>query len=97
METNMVQRSFVCISNYSWGRGKTAEEALKNCKVNLPHYAKHGLLQLLEGSHDYDAVYVNGLGGLVHPKGLTIVDIGFVTLSVSGRIHIKDKLKEESH
>jgi hypothetical protein len=77
------------LSNWSWGKGKTAEEALRNCQVNMPGYSTSGFLMVIEGSQDYETSRVNENGSVVHSKGTHVIDIGYVTLKFDGKIHIK--------
>lgn len=65
----MTTMIYIAIGPNCWGKGKTIEEAWKNCKKEWPKFlsAPKPDKSLAVFFHTPDTIYVNDLGGLSGP------------------------------
>lgn len=59
-------KGFIAVGPQCWGRGKTVEEAKRNCKFNLPYGYKFRCYVYLIRHED---TLVDDMGGLNFPAG----------------------------
>lgn len=59
-------REFIAIGPFAWGRGATAEIALKNMRKNIPSFVKKGRKSFQVWEVDPDT-RVGGMGELNYP------------------------------
>ena len=84
---------YFAVGPETWGRGTTEEEAVKNCKVNWPHWAGRFNKRKLAifCTTDKDA-YIDGMDGTLEPG---VVDLEKVRLRARGKRFAKRKKKED--